>query len=102
MRGFQRPGENELQGRRKHQLQGMIREWGTLPEMDGNLENAVLQMDGSGLGPSFLRFLFSSCEPLSPSPEQPEQVAVFTRVPPMRTELSVGQRRKGEKLEVLL
>lgn len=58
MRGFQRDGENELQGRRQCQPGGMIREWGTLPEMDGNLEKVVLQMDGSGLGPSFNMVVF--------------------------------------------
>lgn len=53
MRGFQGTGENELQGRRKCQPRGMVRERGTMSEMDRNLEKVVLQMDGSALGPSF-------------------------------------------------
>lgn len=53
MRGFQRTGENELQGRRKRQPRGMVKEQGTMPEVDRNLEKVVLQIDGSGLGPSF-------------------------------------------------
>ena len=55
---------------------------------------------GDWCGPFvFIGFLFSSGEPLSPLPEQ---AAIFTRIPTVRAELSVGQRRKGEKLELLL
>lgn len=96
MRGFQRAGRNRLLEKRPAKIEGQE----YILEDGWEFRKGGFTNRGDWCEPFvFIEFLFSSCEPLLSSPEQ---AALFTRIPTVRAALSVGQRRGGKKLEILL